>query len=330
MTVEPDRPLNWGIVATGGIAGTVVEDLARLPDAIPHAVSSRRLERAEEFAARHGVRRAYGDYRALLDDPDVDVVYVATPHSQHHEVSRAALLAGKHVLCEKAFTVTVAQAEELTSLARARGLFLMEAMWTRFNPLIRRLGALLADGAVGEVRSVRADFGFAVPYDPAARLWDPAQGGGALLDLGVYPVSFAHLVLGEPTELTVRGSLAANGVDAEAGLLLGYPDGRYASLGCTLVAHQTARASVVGTTGRLELADPFFNPSSLTLVTPGRDPEVFEHPIEGRGYGHQLREVHRAVRAGEVESPLMRHEESVAVMRTLVRALRGLGAVTAS
>ncbi|MGO1051072.1 Gfo/Idh/MocA family protein [Crossiella sp. CA198] len=317
--------LRWGVVATGGIASTVTADLLLVPGIEVHAVSSRSPERAREFAGRFGIAKAYGDYHELLADPDVDVVYVATPHSQHHEVTSAALRAGKNVLCEKAFTVTVAQAEELIALAEERGLFLMEAMWTRFIPLVRRLRALLADDAIGEIRLVRADFGVQVPYDPAHRLWNPALGGGALLDLGVYPVSFAHMVLGVPSALHVHGSRAGTGVDAEAALLLGYPDGAQALLSTSLRAQTPITAEVIGSTGRIELGSPFYAPTRMTLHRNGADPETFRAQLWGSGYTYQAREVVEQITAGEVESPEMAWADTVNVMRTLCAALGRMG-----
>ncbi|APU14423.1 MULTISPECIES: Gfo/Idh/MocA family protein [Actinoalloteichus] len=322
---DRDAPLRWGIVSTGAIASVVAEDLHRVAEIEILAVSSRTQARAEEFAATHRIPRAYDDYRLLLADPDVDVVYIATPHAAHHEVAKAALLAGKHVLCEKAFTLTAEQAQELVTLAAERSRFLMEAMWTRFNPLIQRLRTLVADGEIGVLRTVSADFGFAVPYDPAARLWDPVQGGGALLDLGVYPVSFAHMLLGEPTGVEVHGSLAPNGVDAESGLLLRYPAGAHAVLRSSLTASLHARASVSGTLGRVDLADPFFRPTEMTVTVHGAEPVTHRLELDGAGYTYQLREVCLRIRAGEIESPHQTHAETVAVLRTLGTALAGLG-----
>ncbi len=317
--------MRWGVIATGGIAEVVTGDMLRVPDVEVLAVSSRRIDRAREFAERHGIPRPYGDHHELLADPDVEVVYVATPHAQHHEVARDALLAGKHVLCEKAFTLTVADAEDLVALARDRGLFLMEAMWTRFNPLVRELGALVADGTIGDVRTVHADFGFVADYDARARLWNPAMGGGSLLDLGVYPVSFAHLLLGEPSVVHAHGSLAPSGVDAEIGLLLGYPGGAHALLSASLVTAPAVRATVVGTMGRVEVHDPFFRPEAITVHRTGEEPRTRTVALDGAGYTYQIQEVVDRVRAGDVESPRMPHADTVAVMRTMTRALDALG-----
>ncbi|MCP2164175.1 Gfo/Idh/MocA family protein [Goodfellowiella coeruleoviolacea] len=320
------KPVRWGVVATGGMATVFVTDLLRVPGAEVAAVSSRDLARARDFAQRHGIPRHYDDYRALLADADIDVVYVATPHSQHHEVASAALRAGKHVLCEKPLTVSAAQTEDLVGLARQSGRLLVEAMWTRFNPLVQQARELVADGAIGQLRSVRADFGVvAPPVAPDHRLWDPAKGGGALLDLGVYPVSLAHLLLGEPDDVLVHGRLADTGVDAEAALLLCYPDGVHAYASCSLLADSPLTATVLGTAGRIELAAPFYRPTELTLVRGDAEPEVRRIDLLGAGYTYQALEVMNLVRAGRTESPHMPLADSAAVARTLARALDRLG-----
>ncbi|NUT52127.1 MAG: Gfo/Idh/MocA family oxidoreductase [Saccharothrix sp.] len=311
--------LRWGVVATGGIADVVTGDLRLLPDVEVLAVSSRALPKAESFAAKHGIPRAYGDYADLLADPDVDVVYVATPHAQHHEVTRAALAAGKHVLCEKPATLTLPDLQEVVDLARERGLFFMEAIWTRFNPLIVKMVELVADGAIGEVRSVRADFGFTLEHDPAHRLWSKALGGGSLFDLGIYPVSFAHLLLGEPETVAAHGRLVG-GVDAEVGMLLGYPGGAHALLGSSLVSPLKSGAVVYGTRGLVEVPEAVFNPSRIVV-----NGVEHRHEQEGAGYVPQLREVVNRVLAGETESPSMRPAESLAILRTLTRAAAAVG-----
>lgn len=200
--------VRWGVLATGGIAAAFTAELQAMPDAEVVAVASRTEASAKAFADRFGIARAYGNWASLAADEDVDVVYVATPHSAHRAVAGLCLEAGKAVLCEKPFTLNVREAEELVSLARECELFLMEAMWMYCNPLVRRLAALVGDGAIGEVRTVQADFGLAGPFAPDHRLRDPALGGGALLDLGVYPVSFAQLLLGEPDRVQADALLS--------------------------------------------------------------------------------------------------------------------------
>ncbi|RAS64166.1 putative dehydrogenase [Lentzea atacamensis] len=310
--------MKWGVIATGGIAQTVTADMLKVEGVTVLAVSSRDKSRAEAFAERFGIERAYGDYRDLLADPDVEVVYVATPHGQHREVTLAALDAGKHVLCEKAFALTVADAEEMIERAKSKNLFLMEAMWTRFNPLIRKVHEAVRSGEIGEVRSLRATFGFALAFDPDHRLWAKEAGGGALLDLGVYPVALAHLLLGVPSEVRAWGGRAPSDVDSDAGLLLGYPDGAHALLSCSLVANLGCTADIVGTSGRIDLAEPMFAATKATI-------NGVEHTIEDEGYQHQIRAVEECIAAGLVESPLMTWQNTIDVMRTLEEALRQIG-----
>ncbi|MFI2213730.1 Gfo/Idh/MocA family protein [Streptomyces sp. NPDC020141] len=314
---DPDRPIRWGVLATGGIAAAVTADLLRMPDAEVVAVASRTTAAAENFADRFGIGRAYGDWAALAADDEVDVVYVATPHSAHRAAAGLLLEAGRAVLCEKAFTLNAAQAAELVAIARRREVFLMEAMWMYCNPLIRRMTALVADGAIGAIRTVHADFGLSGGFPPEHRLRDPALGGGALLDLGVYPVSFAQLLLGEPDHVQARGTLSPEGVDLNTGMLLGWDSGASALLSCSIVAESPMTASVSGTAGRIEFDRGFFYPDRFVLRRDGREPEEFVIEGDRASYRHEAVEVTRCLRAGETQSPLVPLEGSLAVMRTL-------------
>ncbi|MFI7386709.1 Gfo/Idh/MocA family protein [Streptomyces sp. NPDC049813] len=312
--------VRWGILATGGIAASFTAALLDLPDAEVVAVGSRTATAAKGFAERFGIERAYGDWASLAADDSLDVVYVATPHAAHREAAGLCLEAGRAVLCEKAFTLNAREAGELVTLARSRGLFLMEAMWMYCNPLVRRLKALVDDGAIGEVRTVQADFGLAGPFPPAHRLRDPAQGGGATLDLGVYPVSFAHLLLGEPAEVTARAMLSEEGVDLQTGMLLSWAGGAQAVLHCAINSGTGVTASVTGSAGRIDVPAGFFYPERFVLHRDGRDPEEFvAAPEDGPrdSLRHEAVEVMRRVRAGDTESALVPLDSSVAVMRTL-------------
>jgi predicted dehydrogenase len=318
--VMAERSVRWGILATGGIAAAFTADLIDLPDAEVVAVASRSTESARAFAQRFGIPRAYGDWTALAQDDDIDVVYVATPHAAHRAAAGLCLEAGRGVLCEKPFTLNVREAEELVALARGRGSFLMEAMWMYCHPLIRRVAELVRDGAVGEVRSVQADFGIAGPFPPSHRLRDPLQGGGALLDLGVYPVSFAQLLLGEPADVTAKAVLSDEGVDLQTGAVLSWAGGALASVHCSIVSGTPRTASVTGTEGRIDVPHTFFHPDRFVLHRAGRDPEEFTaDPADGpvNSFRHEAREVMRALRAGETESPLVPLDGTLAVMRTL-------------
>jgi predicted dehydrogenase len=315
-----EQSVRWGILATGGIAAAFTADLVDLPDAEVVAVASRSEASAKAFAERFGIGRAYGDWGALAEDADIDVVYVATPHAAHRAAAGLCLTAGRNVLCEKAFTLNAREAEELVALAKEHDRFLMEAMWMYCNPLIRRLKALVDDGAIGEIRTVQADFGLAGPFPAAHRLRDPAQGGGALLDLGVYPVSFAHLLLGEPSDVTAKAVLSEEGVDLQTGALLSWDSGALASLHCSLTGGTATIASVTGSLGRIDIPNGFFHPDRFVLHRDGRDPEEFvADPADGprNSLKHEAREVMRALRAGETGSPLVPLEGTLAVMRTL-------------
>ncbi|MFE5592728.1 Gfo/Idh/MocA family protein [Streptomyces sp. NPDC056549] len=315
--MDANGTVRWGILATGGIAERFATDLGALDGAEVVAVASRTEASAKAFADRFGIPRAYGEWAGLIADEDVDVVYVATPHHAHRAAAGLALEAGKAVLCEKALTLNAREAEELVTLARGRGLFLMEAMWMYCNPLIRRIAELVRDGAVGEVRTVQADFGLAGPFDAAHRLRDPAVGGGALLDLGVYPVSFAHLLLGEPSAVHAHARISPEGVDLNTGMLLGWDSGASALLSCSLEADTPLTASVTGTAGRIDVPRGFFFPERFTLHRAGREPEEFVSADDPHSLRHEAAEVMRCLRAGATESPLVPLDGSLAVMRTL-------------
>jgi predicted dehydrogenase len=316
---------HWGIAGLGRIAHLVAGDFVHVPDAELVAVASRSAARAEEFAERHGASRWYGSYGELLADPEVDVVYVATPHPQHHAIALAAIRAGKAVLVEKAFTATLGGAEEIVAEARARGVFAMEAMWTRFQPAVVRLRELLAAGAIGSLVSVQAELGIAREFDPSDRLFAPELGGGALLDLGVYVVSLAQMVLGTPQTVHTVGAYESNGVEGAATLLLGWEGGRSATLTTSLHSPMPGGARIFGSEGWLELPPRFHHPTRLVLHREGEPPREETHPPLGGGYSHELIEVTARVRAGETESLVMPLDDTLAVMSVLEQAGRQLG-----
>jgi predicted dehydrogenase len=310
--------VRWGILSTGAIARAFVADLRLVPDAEVVAVGSRSQDTADRFAAQHAIPRAYGSWRALAEDPGVDVVYVATPHVAHHAATLTCLRAGKATLTEKPFAIDLAQARELVEAARSAGVFLMEAMWTRCFPVIHTVAGLLADGAIGTVVDVHADFGVAGRFGPTHRLRARELGGGALLDLGVYPVTLAHLVLGAPDEVTAWARLTPEGVDENTGMLFGYRSGALAALTCSITGDTGRRAVITGTGGRIELDRDFFRPTGYTLHRGYREPpQRVEAPVEGQGYHFEAAEVHRCLREGLTESPVVPLAETLAVMATL-------------
>lgn len=311
-----ERRIRWGIIGTGKIAKRFAEGLRRLPEAELWAVGSRSGETAEAFGAAYGVARRYAGYEAVAADPAVDVVYVATPHVYHREHSLLALRHGKAVLCEKPFALNAREAEEVVAFARARGLFVMEAMWMRFVPVMDELSRLLAERAIGDVRLLTADFGFRADVGPGHRLLDPALGGGALLDLGVYPVSLASMLWGAPQRLGGLAQLAPTGVDEQAAVVLDY-GGPMAVLYAGIAVDSPVEALLMGTGGSLRLHRRFHHASRLTLSRPGREDEVFERPVEGNGLHYQAAEVMRCLREGRPESDRMPLDETVSILRTL-------------
>ncbi|MGY1751908.1 Gfo/Idh/MocA family protein [Blastococcus sp. SYSU D01042] len=320
-----NEDIRWGIVGPGRIAESVLPDFAHVPHARPVAVASRSQDRADAFAARHGLDRAHGSYAAILEDPDVDVLYVATPHAQHAAFALAALRAGKALLVEKSFTATTAGAAEVVALARQTGVFTMEAMWTRFQPAVVALRELVADGAIGEVRSVQADLGVARTYEPTDRLFALELGGGALLDLGVYVISFAQMLLGAPDTVTAAGSRFPSGVDAEAAVLLGYDDGRSATLLTSLRNSLPGQARVFGTEGWIDVLPRFHHPDTIVLHRAGAEPETITREHTGSGYAHELVEVTECLRAGRTESAVMPLADTLAVQDVLGQAADQLG-----
>ncbi|WP_262003005.1 Gfo/Idh/MocA family protein [Streptomyces sp. FIT100] len=322
----PDRSIRWGILATGPMAAAFTEDLLTIPGADVVAVGSRSQEAARNFADRFAIPRAYGSWRQLANDPDVDVVYVATPHAHHLAATTACLEGGRAVLCEKPFALNRAEALSMLAAAERHSLFLMEGMWTYLNPLVRRAQDMIGNGLIGDVTSVHADFSSQAPAIAGSRLRDPAAGGGALLDLGTYPVSFAHLFLGPPDHVSAWAHLNDAGVDESTGMVLGYDNGSVAVLSCSLAFSSTTRAVVHGTEGRIEFPADFYNPRGLVLHRDGREPQVVEaEPQVGNGYGHQAREVMRCLREKRTESALVPLKGSLDVMGTLDRVRELVG-----
>jgi predicted dehydrogenase len=308
--------VRWGIFGTGNMASQLAVALARLPEARLLAVASRSIERATLFADGAGIPHRYGTYQALLDDPDVDVVYVATPHTEHRENTLSALRAGKHVLCEKPLAINAAEAEEMVAEARRHGLFLMEAVWMRFLPLMGEVRTLLVQGALGDIRMLQADFGFRAEFDPQSRLFDPKLAGGSLLDVGVYPVNLASLLFGPPARTTSLAHLGETGVDEQTVIALGYEGGALAVLSTSILTDTPNEAHITGMDGSIKLHHRWWVPELMT-VTIGARQETVHRPMVGNGYGHEAEEVMRCIRDGLPESPLMPLDESLAVMRTL-------------
>lgn len=321
-TVEP---LRWGVLGTGNIAAQFVGDMALQSADRVLAVGSRSRGGADAFADRFSLPIRHSSYEALVCDPDVDAVYVATPHPQHHAHALLAIRAGKAVLVEKPFTINGFEARELVAEATARGTFLMEAMWTRFLPGVVKMRELIASGQLGELRSFTADFGEFFAEDAMHRAYAPELGGGALLDLGVYPVSFASMLFGRPRHVVAVSHPAFTGVDSQTAVILHYSGGQQAILFSTMETHTATRASINGRLARIEIDGDFLVPSPFQLIERDGKTEHFDIAHEGRGLRHQALEVARCLRAGLTESPVMPLAETVSVMDTLDEIRRQIG-----
>jgi predicted dehydrogenase len=311
-----NAPLRWGIASTGSIAETMAAALAAVPDAELAAVCSRTQDAAERFAGQHGARRAHGSYEALAENPEVDVVYVATPNHRHHPDTLMYLDAGKHVVCEKPLALNAAEVEEMVTTAKRSGRFLMEAMWSRFLPSYRRLVEIVSEGQIGEVVQVDASFGFTMPFAPDHRVFDLAKGGGSLLDLGVYAVNLSHLLLGAPTTVEARAHIGSTGVDEQTIALLSFPGGALATASSAIRAHLPCDARIVGTAGMIGVPAFMHCAESLEVHRHG-SVERIDLPMGPTPFQYQVAEVGDCIRQGLDESPTMPLQASLDLARVL-------------
>jgi len=337
MTDVAER-IRWGIAGTGMIARVFAHDLAFVEDAELVAVGSRAGTSAEAFGAEFGVERRHGSYAALAADPGVDIVYVASPHTGHLEHTLLFLAAGKHVLCEKPLAVNAAQARAMTAAAASADRLLMEAVWSRFTPGYQAMRSVLDAGEIGDVLLVEAEFGFRAPFDPLHRLFNPALAGGSVLDIGIYPVQLAHLILGPPEAVTASGIVGTTGVDEHVVAVLRHAGGALAVAKSSLRADLAGTARITGTLGSIEVPSSMWAPETLIVRLPVlptrigaaadvRPPERrIETPLVGTGLHYQVRHVHDRLRAGHVASDVVSPAESVRIAETLdaIRAALGV------
>jgi len=308
----------WGVMGCGGIADKYARDLAFTRYGKLAAVGSRSKAKAQTFAAQHGGVRAYGSYEDLAADPDVDIIYVATPHPCHMENTLLAIKHGKHVLCEKSFAMNAKQTRRMIAAAQKKGVFLMEAMWTRFFPAMGRLRKWLAEGRIGKVLAVEADFGIHFKMGPQHRIFNPALGGGALLDLGIYPISLASMIYGaQPETIVSTVHKHSTGVDDRALIAFEYANGATAAISTSSVVCMKNEARIFGAEGMITVHEMFLRPNQLTLKMEGKPPKTFDFPFTGHGMHFEADHVHQCLRKGQTESDIMPLNETLGIIQTM-------------
>ena len=308
------KVVRWGIFGTGNIARAFANGLKDTPDAVLAGVASRSVDSARAFGSEFGSPAAYGSYQALADAQDIDIIYIGTPHPMHAENALLALNGGKAVLCEKPFTINRREAEQVVALAREKKLFLMEAMWTRFMPALAEVRRIIASGEIGTVNQVHADFGFAATQDPAHRVNNRELGGGALLDLGIYPLSIAHALMGPVASVQAQAQIGETGVDVQTGFTLKHKNGAMSVCSCSLRARTPAELTVSGTLGNVRMNSMFHLARSVTVKLADGTTRTVDTPFIGNGYVHEAIEAGRCLREGLTESPGMTLDDTLALM----------------
>lgn len=322
-----NQVIRWGIMGLGKIAHKFAEDLAFVPDSQLVAVASRNQDKANAFAEKFGAAEAYDSYEAMLENAELDVVYVATPHVLHYQNTMACLQKGIAVLCEKPFAMNLQEVQEMTNFSQQKGVFLMEALWTKFLPSFRKVKEMLDTQEIGKIRMIQADFGFQAPYEPAGRIFNPALGGGSLLDVGIYPVFLALSLLGKPDEIQAQAQIGDTNVDESCGILFKYNSGALAVLSSSVVAHQSIEANIFADKARIQMTSPFHTPQTrVQRIERFITEEHIPIESEGNGYNYEAIEVGKCLRENRIESAIMSHKDSLELMEVLdrIRAEAGI------
>jgi len=319
------KVVRWGIFGTGNIAHAFAKGLQDTPDAVLTGVASRSIESAQKFGSEFGAPASYGSYEALAAADDIDIIYIGTPHPMHAQNTLLALNGGKAVLCEKPFTINRREAEQVVALAREKKLFLMEAMWTRYMPALAEVKRIIASGEIGTVSQVHADFGFAATQDPAHRVNNRELGGGALLDLGIYPLSIASALLGPVKSVLAQAQIGPTGVDVATGFTLKHESGAMSVCSCSLLARTPAELTVSGSLGHVRMNSMFHLAKSVTVKLTDGSTRTVDTPFIGNGYVHEAIEAGRCIREGLLESPGMTLDETLALMGLMDEIRRQIG-----
>ncbi|MCZ2720067.1 Gfo/Idh/MocA family oxidoreductase [Marinomonas sp. 15G1-11] len=311
------KTIRWGIIGTGTVARNFAHDFAYAKAGELTAIASRNKETADQFAADFNVDLAYIDYFSLINSDQVDVIYIAVPHHLHYKIAKACILANKSILCEKPFTINHEQSSELYDLAKERNVFAMEAMWTRFNPVIEQVYDWIEDGELGQLNSIQASFGFVGPSDPEHRLLNKSLAGGALLDLGIYPVFLAQLFFGKPDFIQNQAVIGDTDVDIFNQILLGWEQGQLAILESSLISHSPNKAVLSGSKGYIEIDGPWFMSKSCRLIDVDNNERSIEFDFPGMGYQFEIDEVNRCLEEGLLQSPNFSWQDSLQLISTL-------------
>jgi predicted dehydrogenase len=319
------KKLNWGIIGPGSIARNFADALAVSEKGQLFAVASRDINKAQNFANKYAASKVYDSYQHLVDDPQVDIIYIATPQSFHYEQAKLCLEAGKHVLMEKPLTINAMQTENLIRLAQSKNLLLQEALWSRFIPCFTQVKQWISEGKIGQLQYICSDIGFAFGDRPDHRLFKAELGGGALLDLGVYSITLSQLIIGEhPSQIQAMGNVSGSNVDLNAAVNMSYPSGCYAQFTCTIMAQASNSMTIMGSAGRIVLPGHFWNGNKAILQQDG-DVEEIDFPHKANGFEYQIEESMACVNAGLVSSEMMPHRDSLGVMQTMDEIRRQIG-----
>jgi predicted dehydrogenase len=318
---------NWGIIAPGGIARKFADDLKYVQNAKLYAVASRSLDRAEAFAKEYGAEHYFGSYEEIVKCENIDAIYIATPHSEHHVNTLMCLNAGIPVLCEKAFAVNIGQVSEMVALSRSKKVFLQEAIWTRFHPSVKKVLELINDGKIGRIVHIAADFGFLSPYDLSNRIYNLQLTGGSLMDIGIYPLFISKLLLGNPKQIKAVGVLAETGIDLNCSMALNYDSGATASLFSTVAAVTDTICTIYGTKGKIFMHGRFHETKAITLTIEGQEPQTFECERLGHGYSYEAADVQRCIAEGRIENNLLPLQFSEDLMNIMDEVRKQIGVV---
>lgn len=322
---NPMKKLRWGIIGTGHIAHSFASDFSHVKSGDLRAVASRNKASADQFSAKFDIELSFVDYFSLINSQEVDVIYIATPHVYHYDLTKACILAGKAVLCEKPFTLNEHQSKELYDLAEKHNVFVMEAMWTRFNPVIEQVLEWVEEGEIGTLSSVQANFNFLAPTDPGHRLMNIELGGGALLDIGIYPVFLAQLFFGKPDFIQNQAVIGDTDVDLFEQILLGWESGQLASLEASLISCNPNRAVLSGSNGYIEIDSEWFRAKSCRIVNVDNTERAIEFDFPGQGYQFEVDEVNRCLEEGLLQSPNYSWKDSLELIATLDEIRQDMG-----